>query len=78
LEIDQVDLVAGEETSDQEKCIRLFALTVTKNVKCHSNQQRENQYIAEIAIKSIRNSKLVFLKVAYIATFLFLLLFYWY
>ena len=39
----------SEEILDHEKCIKQRVLTVEKNVKYHSNQQKENQYIAKIA-----------------------------
>jgi hypothetical protein len=34
-------------TADQEKCIKQFALNVSKNVKFHSSQQKVNQFIAK-------------------------------
>jgi len=47
-----VDLTeALEETlADREKCIKLSVLNADKNVKFHSNLQKESQFIAEIVI----------------------------
>jgi len=41
-----------ETMTGQEQCIRLFVLTVEKNVKYHSSQQREGRSIVENAIKN--------------------------
>jgi hypothetical protein len=37
-------------TMDLERCIRQFVLTVSKNVKYHSSQQKVNQFIANNVI----------------------------
>lgn len=55
-------VVAEEETSAHVKCTKQYVVTVAKNVKCHSNQvmivkETHDQYIAEIATKTIKNSK---------------------
>jgi len=40
-----------------EKCTRLLALIVAKNVKFRSSQPRVSQSTAEIAIRSIGNTR---------------------
>jgi len=40
-----------------EQCIRLFVLTAGKNAKSHSSPPKEDQYTAEIATRSIGNSR---------------------
>jgi hypothetical protein len=43
----ETDLVAVAEVSHHEKCIKQSVLTVVRIVKYLSNQQKENQFIAE-------------------------------
>jgi hypothetical protein len=43
---------------DLEKCIRQFALNVSKNVKFHSNLQKASQFIAKnVSLKESQDSK---------------------
>ena len=52
-EKDQEETLTGEkeETLVQEKCTRQFALSVGKNVKFHSNQQKGNPFTAKNALE---------------------------
>ena len=57
-ETDQAEVDLVEETISiavQEKCIKQFVLTVRKNVKFLSNQQKVSQYIAEIALLTTKS-----------------------
>jgi hypothetical protein len=40
------------DLTDQEKCIKRLALSVRRNVKFLSNQQKEDRFIAEIASRA--------------------------
>jgi len=57
IEADEVaaQAVALDEISAQEKCIRQHVPNAGKNVKYHSNLQRENQSFAKNAIKRRRD-----------------------
>jgi hypothetical protein len=44
-----------EGTLVLEKCTKLFVLTVAKNVKFLSSQQKENQFIVKTVIKIIKS-----------------------
>lgn len=52
---DSAEAADSEEASmmDQEKCIKLFAQNVSKNVKFRSNLQKASQFIAGIVFKNI-------------------------
>ena len=56
-ENEEVVLEAAEEVilTALEKCIKLYALTAVRNAKFLSSQQKASLFIAETAIKSIRN-----------------------
>jgi len=57
----KIDLVAmveeQEEVSALVRCIRQPVQIVVRNVKFHLSLGKASQYIAEIAIKSIKSSK---------------------
>ena len=42
-------ILAGEEISVRERCIRLLALSAAKNVKYHSSPQKAGQFFARNA-----------------------------
>jgi hypothetical protein len=51
------DSAETEEVSTaQEKCTKLFAVTVNKTAKCHSSRQKENQSIVKTATPNTRNT----------------------
>jgi hypothetical protein len=59
VEIEALDLVI--ETTDHVKCMTQNVGTVEMNVKCHSNHEKTDLFIAEIASKTtnkIRNTVL--------------------
>lgn len=45
----------SEEVLDLEKCIKLYAQTVSKIAKCLSNQQKASQFTAKNATQSIES-----------------------
>jgi hypothetical protein len=49
---------SAQEMTDQKKCTKQYAVTVEKNAKFLSNQQKEDQSFAETASRIIKNSKL--------------------
>jgi hypothetical protein len=45
----EAEAAVSEEILDPERCTKQFVLNVIKNVKYHSNLQKESLFIAEIA-----------------------------
>lgn len=53
------DLIGADLTKVQERCIKLFVQIAIKNAKFLLNQQKANQYIAEIVFRNTNQKDLM-------------------